>query len=59
MCDGRVFFSLICLIKSVMDKNMIFDVDGQADIDCIEKSEKISAEECERFALAMDAIKRL
>ena len=38
---------------------MIFDVDGQADIDCIEKSEKISAEECERFALAMDAIKRL
>lgn len=38
---------------------MIFDADGQADTDCIEKSEKISAEECGRSALAMDEIKRL
>ena len=30
LCDGRVFFSLICLIKLVMNKNMIFDADGQA-----------------------------
>ena len=59
LCDGRVFFSLICLIKLVMDKNLIFDADGQADTDCIEKSEKISAEECGRSALAMDEIKRL
>ena len=30
LCDGRVFFSLICLIKLVMNKDMIFDADGQA-----------------------------
>ena len=30
LCDGRVLFSLICLIKLVMNKNMIFDADGQA-----------------------------
>ena len=28
LCDGRVFFSLICLIKLVMNKDMIFDADG-------------------------------
>lgn len=30
LCDGREPFSLICLIKLVMNKDMIFDADGQA-----------------------------
>lgn len=30
MCDGREPFSLICLIKLVTNKDMIFDADGQA-----------------------------
>ena len=30
MCDGRVSFPLLCLIKLVMNKDMIFDADGQA-----------------------------
>ena len=30
LCDGRVSFPLLCLIKLVMNKDMIFDADGQA-----------------------------
>ena len=28
LCDGRVSFPLLCLIKLVMNKDMIFDADG-------------------------------